>query len=107
MDGRSLGRNHSGPDIADLIELRAGEAMELNQRYLNRQLGRVLAADSPSLPQLGTSTLAGVLGEQLIQRAPASLDAVVLTSSGTESVEAALKLARAATNRPRLLYCER
>ncbi len=147
------------PDVADLLELRAGEAMALNQRYLNpqlgrvlrtlgfdrdwaegrgsllidrkgneyldllsgygvfalgrnhpyikEQLGRVLAADTPSLPQLGTSTLAGVLAEQLIARAPASLDAVVLTSSGTESVEGAIKLARAATGRPRILFCER
>jgi ornithine--oxo-acid transaminase len=31
----------------------------------------------------------------------------VLTSSGTESVEAAIKLARAATRRPRLVYCQR
>jgi acetylornithine/succinyldiaminopimelate/putrescine aminotransferase len=31
----------------------------------------------------------------------------VLTSSGTESVEAALKLARAATRRPRFLHCDR
>src|ERR1700684_4063037 len=30
------------PDLAELIELRAGDAMELNQRYLNRQLGRVV-----------------------------------------------------------------
>ncbi|HEY2772319.1 MAG TPA: aspartate aminotransferase family protein [Solirubrobacteraceae bacterium] len=153
--------NHSSerPDVADLLELRAGEAMALNQRYLNRQLGRVvrtlgfdrewvegrgpylidregteyldllsgygvfalgrnhpyvkrqlqgaLAADLPSMPQLGLSTLAGVLGEELIRRAPGSLDAVVLCSSGTESVEAAIKLARAATGRSRMLYCER
>ena len=32
---------------------------------------------------------------------------MVLTSSGTESVEAAIKLARAATRRPRLVHCER
>lgn len=147
------------PDLADLVELRAGEAMALNQRYLNRQLGRVLrtlgfhrewiagrasylidgqgdeyldllsgygvfalgrnhpyvkgqlqgvlAADTPNLPQLGVSTLAGVLAQELISRAPRSLDAVVLTSSGTESVEAAIKLSRAATGRPRLLFCER
>ena len=147
------------PDLGELIELRAGEAMDLNQRYLNRQLGRVvrtlgfdrewvrgrgshlidregdeyldllagygvfslgrnhpdvkaqlmsvLEADAPSMPQLGVSTLAGVLAEELVRRAPASIDAVVLTSSGTESVEAALKLARAATGRQRLLYCER
>jgi acetylornithine/succinyldiaminopimelate/putrescine aminotransferase len=147
------------PDLADLLQQRAGEAMALNQRYLNRQLGRVLRtlgfdrdwregrgpylidrdgheyldflsgygvfslgrnhpyvkrqlqnvlmADTPNLPQLGVSTLPGVLAEQLVQRAPRSLDAVVLTSSGTEAVEAALKLARAATGRPRVLYCDR
>jgi ornithine--oxo-acid transaminase len=145
--------------VADLLELRAGEAMALNQRYLNRQLGRVvrtlgfdrewaqgrgpylidrdgteyldllsgygvfalgrnhpyikrqlqgaLAADLPSMPQLGVSTLAGVLGEELIRRTPPSLDAVALCSSGTEAVEAAIKLGRAATGRPRMLYCER
>src|SRR6202035_4124016 len=45
--------------------------------------------------------------EELIARTPASLESVVLTSSGTESVEAAIKLARAATRRPRLVHCER
>jgi len=146
-------------DVAKLLETRGADAMALNQRHLNRQLGRVvrtlgfdrewthgrgsylidrdgneyldllsgygvfalgrnhpyvrdqlrrvLDADTPTLPQLGVSTLAGALAEQLIARAPASLDAVVLTSSGTESVEGALKLARAATRRPRILYCER
>src|ERR1700761_4405186 len=147
------------PDLGELISARSGDAMALNQRYLNRQLGRVvrtlgfdrewvhgrgahlvdkegddyldllagygvfsvgrnhpevkrqlqavLAADPPNLPQLGVTTLAGVLAEQLITRAPASLDAVVLNSSGTEAVEAALKLARAATGRSRVVYCER
>jgi ornithine--oxo-acid transaminase len=151
--------NAARPDVADLLELRAGEAMALNQRYLNPQLGRVLrtigfdrdwaegrgsllidregheyldllsgygvfalgrnhpyvkeqlarvlAADTPSMPQLGTSTLAGVLAEQLIARAPSSLDAVVLSGSGTEAVEGAIKLARAATGRPRIIFCER
>ena len=31
---------------------------------------------------------------------------MLLTNSGTESVEAALKIARAATGRPRILYCD-
>jgi ornithine--oxo-acid transaminase len=71
------------------------------------ELQRVLAADTPSLPQLGVSTLPGVLAERLLALAPASLDAALLVSSGTESVEGAIKLARAATGRPRILYCER
>jgi ornithine--oxo-acid transaminase len=150
---------HVNIDVADLLARQGSEAMALNQRYLNPQLGRVLKtlgfdrewvqgrgahlidrngdeyldllsgygvfslgrnhptvkaqlqrvldADTPSLPQLGVSTLAGVLGKELIARAPASVEAVLLTSSGTESVEGAIKLARAATRRPRLLYCER
>jgi ornithine--oxo-acid transaminase len=137
----------------------AGEAMALNQRHLNPQLGRILrtlgfdkdwveahgshlidrdgeryldllagygvfslgrnhplvkqrlqetlAADTPTLPQLGVSLLPGRLAEELIARSPGSLDAVLLTSSGTESVEGAIKLARAATGRPRIIHCER
>ena len=156
---RGASKNGRGPDVAELLEQRADEAMALNQRHLNPQLGRVLrtlgfhrewthgrgshlidregneyldllsgygvfslgrshpyvkdqlervlAADTPNLPQLGVSTLAGVLAERLVALAPASIDAVVLNSSGTEAVEAALKLARAATGRPRILYCER
>jgi ornithine--oxo-acid transaminase len=75
--------------------------------YVKRQLERVLAADTANLPQLGVATLPGVLAERLVALAPKSLDAVVLNSSGTEAVEAAIKLARAATRRPRVLYCER
>jgi ornithine--oxo-acid transaminase len=154
------GRGNSDEDeIAALLELRAGEAMALNQRHLNPKLGRVvrtlgfdrewiegrgaylidkagdpyldllsgygvfslgrnhpyikdqlqrvLAADTPSLPQLGVSTLAGVLAEELIARSPDSLDAVLFTNSGTEAVEAAIKLARAATGRGRVIYCDR
>ena len=155
--------NDSGkPEINDLATVRAahaGQGLVLNQRYLNRQLGRVLQtlgfdrewvrgegpylidnrgerfldlyagfgvfglgrnhpfvkaqlhelldSDPPSLPQLGVSTLAGLLAERLVQLAPSSIDAAVLTSSGTEAVEGALKLARAATGRARILYCER
>ena len=35
-------QNHRLPDVADLLELRAGEALALNQRHLNPKLGRVL-----------------------------------------------------------------
>ena len=40
-----------------------------------------------------------ILTSDLVGLSPASLDAVVLCSSGTEAVEGALKLARAATGR--------
>ena len=66
----------------------------------------VLAARTPNLPQLGVTLLTGVLAEALLARAPDSVAAMVPANSGTEAVEAAMKLARAATRRPRILFAE-
>ena len=51
--------------------------------------------------------LAAALAEQLVALAPPGLEMVFFANSGTEAVEAGLKLARAATGRPGLLSCER
>jgi len=66
----------------------------------------VMAARTGNLPQLGVTLLSGVLAEQLLGRAPASVGAMVPANSGTEAVEAAMKIARAATGRARVLYAE-
>jgi ornithine--oxo-acid transaminase len=66
----------------------------------------VMAASTANLPQLGVTLLSGVLAEQLLQRAPDSVAAMVPANSGTEAVEAAIKIARAATGRPRVLFAE-
>ena len=52
------------------------------------------------------TALPGVLAEQLVARAPARIEAMVAANSGTESVEAAIKLARATTGRPRIVHAE-
>jgi ornithine--oxo-acid transaminase len=67
---------------------------------------QVMAARTGNLPQLGVTLLSGVLAEQLLARAPDSVAAMVPANSGTEAVEAAIKIARAATGRPRVLYAE-
>jgi ornithine--oxo-acid transaminase len=97
----------SGNEYLDLLAGYGVFSLGRSHPYVKEQLARVLAADTPNLTQLGVSTLAGVLAERLVELSPPSIDAVVLNSSGTEAVEAALKLARAATGRPRVLYCER
>src|SRR5919204_2452605 len=81
-------------------------ALGRNPPAVRAQLERVLAAGTASLPQLGVTVLPAVLAEELVRRAPASVDTALLTNSGTESVEGAIKMARAATGRPRILYCE-
>jgi ornithine--oxo-acid transaminase len=65
---------------------------------------QVMAARTGNLPQLGVTLLSGVLAEQLLARAPRSVAAMIPANSGTEAVEAAIKVARAATGRPRVLY---
>jgi ornithine--oxo-acid transaminase len=66
----------------------------------------VLAARTANLPQLGVTLLSGALAEALLARAPGSVAAMVPANSGTEAVEAAIKIARAATGRGRVLYAD-
>jgi ornithine--oxo-acid transaminase len=66
----------------------------------------VMAARTANLPQLGVTLLSGVLAEQLLARAPGSVAAMVPANTGTEAVEAAIKIARAATGRARVLYAD-
>src|SRR6202035_479870 len=66
----------------------------------------VMEARTGNLPQLGVTLLSGVLAEQLLSRAPGSVAAMVPANSGTEAVEAAIKIARASTRRARILFAE-
>ncbi|HZL54917.1 MAG TPA: aminotransferase class III-fold pyridoxal phosphate-dependent enzyme [Solirubrobacteraceae bacterium] len=81
----SLGHNH--PDVRAVLEA-------------------TLAAELVDGVQLHYSALAGMLAEGLSERLPAGLDAVFFTSSGAEAVDSAMKFARAATRRPRLISCD-
>jgi acetylornithine/succinyldiaminopimelate/putrescine aminotransferase len=72
---------------------------------VRRALHDVLDAELADMVQMDTPLLAGLLAEALIDRAP-DLDRVYMCNSGTEAVEAALKFARCATGRPRILYCD-
>jgi ornithine--oxo-acid transaminase len=66
----------------------------------------VLAARTANLPQLGVTLLNGVLAEELLALAPDSVAAMVPANTGSEAIEASLKIARAATGRSRILYAE-
>ena len=99
--------DRQGNEYLDLLSGYGVFALGRNHPHVKRQLHEILDADTPSLTQLGVATLAGLLAERLVAHAPQSLEAVLLTSSGAESVEGAIKLARAATGRPRLVYCDR
>jgi ornithine--oxo-acid transaminase len=75
-----------------------------NHPVVRQAVKDVLDADLADMVKMDTPLLAGLLGEALVQRAP-YLDRVYLCNSGTEAVEAALKFARCATGRSRVLFC--
>ena len=78
-----------------------------NNPRVRAALVETLELETPGSVQLGVSLLPGLLGEELLKRTPPRLARVLFTSSGTEAVEAALKLGRAATGRSRVLSAVR
>ena len=102
---------------AHLIDAQGNRYLDLLSGYGVFAIGRnhpeaiaavrdTMEAHTANLPQLGVTLLSGVLAEQLLARAPGSVAAMVPANSGTEAVEAALKIARAATGRSRVLFAE-
>ncbi len=145
-------------DVASALAQRRGDAVDLHERYLNRQLARVLRTigfdgqyvrgegsylydqdgqryldflagfgvyalgrshpgvkaalhqaidlDLPNMVQLDCALLPGLLAEQLVSRSHPGIERVFFCNSGAEAVEAAIKFARQATGRSRVLYAE-
>ncbi len=75
-----------------------------NHPVVRQALREVLDAELADLIQFDCALLPGLLGERLLAKAP-GFDRVYFGNSGTEAVEAALKFARYATGRQRVLYC--
>jgi acetylornithine/succinyldiaminopimelate/putrescine aminotransferase len=83
----SLNLGHNHPEVA------AAVASTLSQH-------------APGFSPGSVNPLAAALAEQLVAITPRGLEIVFFTNSGAESIEAALKLARAATGRSGLLSCQ-
>jgi len=74
-----------------------------NHPGVQKVIRDVLDMDLPNMVQLDCALLSGLLAEAVVKRTGPNLDAVFFCNSGTESVEGAIKFARCATGRTRLL----
>ena len=96
-DGREYLDFHTGEGFASLGH---------NHADVQEVLRATLEANLVDGVQLHYSVLAGMLAEALSRLLPSGLDAVFFASTGAEAVDSAMKFARAATGRPRLISCE-
>src|SRR4051812_24099603 len=77
-----------------------------NNPRVRAALVEALELDTPGMLAMGVTALPGLLAEALLALCPPRLERCLFTSSGTEAVEAALKLGRAATKRTRVLSAD-
>jgi ornithine--oxo-acid transaminase len=97
--------DRDGNRYADFLTGFGVFAMGRNHPVVRKALHDVLDAELADLVQFDTPLLAGLLAERLLALAP-GMDRVYFGNSGTESVETALKFARYATGRKRVLFCD-
>lgn len=94
-----------GRDYLDMLSGFGVFALGRHHPVVRDAVHQVLDAGLADLTQFDAPPLAGLLAEALLAHVP-HLDRVFFSNSGTEAVEAALKFARYATGRRRILYLD-
>ncbi|MDX6390059.1 MAG: hypothetical protein QOJ73_1122 [Streptosporangiaceae bacterium] len=97
--------DRDGNRYADFLSGFGVFAFGRNHPVVRQALKDMLDAELADLVQFDCALLPGLLGERLLAKAP-GLDRAYFCNSGTEAVEAALKFARYATGRSRVLYSD-
>ena len=104
---RAEGAHFFDADGNDYLDMLAGFGVFGIGRHhpvLRKALHQVIDAGLADLTRFDCQPLPGLLAEKLLSYAP-HLDRVFFGNSGTEAVETAIKFARYATGKPRIIYC--
>ncbi|MGW2402610.1 aspartate aminotransferase family protein [Kitasatospora sp. NPDC001664] len=94
-----------GNDYLDMLAGFGIFALGRHHPVVRAAVQDVMDLGLPDLVRFDCSPLQGLLAEQLLSFTP-ELDRVFFGNSGTEAVETALKFARYATGKRRVLYCD-
>lgn len=73
---------------------------------IKQALHQAIDLDLPNMVQMDCALLPGLLAEKLVAKAHPGIRRVYFCNSGTEATEAAIKFARRATGRDRVVYCD-
>lgn len=81
-------------------------ALGRNHPKVKAALQQIISQDLPNLVRMDCGLLSGLVAELLTKHTSDGLSRVFFTNSGTEAVEGAVKFARCATGREKIVYCE-
>lgn len=73
---------------------------------VKQAMHEILSLERPNLVKMDNPLLSGLLAEELVKRVTPGLEAVFFANSGADVVDTAVKFARFATSRPRVLYLD-
>ena len=96
--------DEAGARYLDLLSGFGVFAVGRNHPHVIDTLKQTLDANLANLVQMDVSTLAGLLAERLLRLTP-GMERVFFCSTGSEAVESAIKFARIATGRGKIVYC--
>jgi len=96
--------DQDGNTYLDLLSGLGTQILGRNNEAIKDVLKQVSESCIPSLEQLGMPILSTILAEKLVEFSDKDFQKVFFTNSGTESVEAALKLAISATGNRQFVY---
>ncbi|MBW1781007.1 MAG: aspartate aminotransferase family protein [Deltaproteobacteria bacterium] len=99
--------DENGKEVLDFLAGFGVFNIGRNHPVVAQVLQDMLNSNAASLVQMDVGIASGLLAEALANIAPGDLEAVFFTNSGAEGVEGALKFARQATGKQKVVYCDR